>query len=377
MNNTQDSFKKGDKCFIFAKFPIDPTLFSKFPITIYPGVHFIDTPQHAFRNAGGRYVSKEENIALAEWVCPGFFLKFGMCDVCVKVDSTINEDRMSRMFWAAIASLLILKPLHISVSGAFIYGDKENGYLGRMPEKLDYRTNISLSWLKENINSMNLLNYNLSDFETSKKIFPIILNILDSEKSNPRVFFNLRSFLLGVIWEKFIYQGSLYSKLFPLIDSFAGNPAGVHAEKVSLRIGKFLSNCPTYNTSHILTEEAIINRLKYIWELHRYPELHGHIKEPLPARPTEESLNADFSSEEGVNDLYDLFEMSRLALLKMILMDSEDYQAYSKIPIPLTGVALKEAKSSNNDRDSRAKSFFSKIYKNSEVLIAYSMLKTI
>lgn len=47
------------------------------------------------------------------------------------------------MFWDAIASLIIVKPLFVNVSGAFIYGDDENGFLGRKPEKLDYRSNVT------------------------------------------------------------------------------------------------------------------------------------------------------------------------------------------------------------------------------------------
>lgn len=97
MSNTDESIEQGDKCFIFAKFPLDQALFSQLPITIYPGVHFISTPQRVFRNAGGKYVGKEENIALAEWVSPGFYLKFGVCNVCVKIDASIPTDRMDNV----------------------------------------------------------------------------------------------------------------------------------------------------------------------------------------------------------------------------------------------------------------------------------------
>ena len=367
MNNTQDSIETGDKCFIFAKFPIDPALFSKLPITIYPGVHFISTPQHAFGNAGGKYVGKDENIALVEWVSPGFFLKFGVCPICIKIDFSIPQDRMSRMFWAAIASLVIVKPLFINVSGAFIYGDDENGLLVRIPEKLEYRSNICLDWFK-NVPFINdLLVFNRFDFETASKIYPRVLQILDSGISNPRIFFNLRTFLQATIWERYMYQGSLYSKLFPFIDSFSGNPAGTHSKKVSVRIGKFLSGCICLRTKSQITENQVKNRLEYIWEVNRYPELHGHIKEPLPLqKPNQEpdSLYLDKNTDIELKELYDVFEVSRLSILKLLLLDTHDYNSYSKIPIPLTGVDPKTAKKPNAERDLLASAFFDIASKN-------------
>lgn len=376
--NTADSIEQGDKCFIFAKFPLDPVLFSQLPITIYPGVHFISTPQHVFGNAGGKYIGKEENIALAEWVSPGFFLKFGVCNGCVKIDASIPIERRDRMFRTAIASLIIVKPLFVNVSGAFIYGDDENGFLGIEPEKLDYRSNVSLDWFKNISFIYDLLDYNETDFETAGKIYSRVLHILDEGISNPRMFFNLHTFLQASLWERYICQGTLYLKLFPLIDSFSGNPPGKHSLKVSNRIGKFLSDCIYFHTENPIAEDLITNRLEYIWEIHRYPELHGHIKEPIAMQKTNqeaESLYLDTDTE--LKDLFDLFEISRLSLFKMLLLDASEYSAYSKIPVPLTGVNPKTVKKPNKERDLQATEFFGKAYINPKDLISYSPLTQI
>ena len=82
-------------------------------------------------------------------------------------------------------------------------------------------------------------------------------------------------------------------------------------------------------------------------------------------------MHSDFGK-----DLFDLFEISRLLLLKMLLLEGSDTRLYSEIPIPSMGLALNDPKAKvlNAERDSIAKSFFDKVYSNDKRICSYSDL---
>lgn len=74
MKCSRDNFAFDDRCFLFLNFKIDSSLFHQLPIELAPGISLSSTPQHALAQAAGKGSTERENIALAEWVYPGFGL---------------------------------------------------------------------------------------------------------------------------------------------------------------------------------------------------------------------------------------------------------------------------------------------------------------
>lgn len=362
--NGDNHFNKGDKCFLFSHFPLDYSLFDKLPLKICRGVSIVGTPHHALCKAAGKNADENENLALASYVYPEYALKCGSVHACIKIDKDIPDDQKDRLFWLMVGALAIVKPIFIDISGAFVYGDQD-GFICK-PERLNYRSNLSLDAIKQQCNlDHNFFRYNLHDFELVKIIFPKLLNIFRLRESSPRPFFNLMMFFQLALWEKLNYESTLFSKLFPLVDSFAGNPSYRQNEKVSSRLANFLSDVPYQLDQKQLSNEKIKNRLKYIWEIHRYPELHGHLK-----LPSSQSMSNQVQSNFNfTKDLFDLFEISRLCIYKMLLLSESDFESYSKISIPLLGVSVGDAKESNKKRDEEADLFFDKTYNNAPELI--------
>ncbi|WP_059359929.1 hypothetical protein [Parachlamydia acanthamoebae] len=76
MKSSRDQFAFDDRCFI------DSSLFHQLPIELAPGVFLASTPQHTLAQAAGKGSTERENIALAEWVYPGFGLGMGIVNAC-------------------------------------------------------------------------------------------------------------------------------------------------------------------------------------------------------------------------------------------------------------------------------------------------------
>jgi len=376
MANPDASFSSGDKCFLFSRLPFWE-LRDHLPLEIWPGVHFVQTPKHALKQSSLPDAPKEEHMAWSGWVYPGYGLPgINVWDICIKIDheAKIPAESKNLWFWMAVAALFIVKPLFISVSGAFTYGDRKTGFLGKNTERLDYRSNICLEGQRKPFQGQEVLSFKIEDFNLAKHIFPSLIRIINSQKTSPRELHNLSTFLQAAFWERLNYSSSIFSKLFPFIDSFTGNPPSNHSKKISERAGNFLSETRLWNSKGVLAKEAIKSRTQFIWEIHRYPELHGHFKEPF-------SMTSDQSREPQLyahfdKDLFDLFEISRLLLLKMMLLDDTDLHAYSQIPIPEMALAPNDerAKTLNKERDLSAQSFFARSFKCPTGLSSYSDL---
>lgn len=94
------------------------------------------TPQHALAQAAGKDSTERENIALAEWVYPGYGLGIGIVNACIKIDTSVPTNLRDRYFWLMISALYLTKPLYINISGCFSYGNEEEGFLGRTPSRI-------------------------------------------------------------------------------------------------------------------------------------------------------------------------------------------------------------------------------------------------
>ena len=376
MTTNNNAFNEGDSCYLFTAFPWHISLFNQFPLKIMEGVYLTQVPSHALAMPRNRTTTSSiyENIALAEWVASGFNLKLGPSKVCIHIKNFIPSEIRDKMFWSIIGSLFLVKPLFIHVSGSFIYGN-ENEWL-KNPGKYDLRSNFHFDTSSLNKSSNNYSEYNHQDIEKLKFVLPYFLNYYISNK-NSRYFYNVQIFLQAIIFEKLSYKSSIYSKLFPLLDSLAGNPHFAHGDKVSERLSSFLADIPFYNNCSA-SKKIINDRLLYIWSLHRTPELHGHLKEIMPPGPNFISSNQleVFPHDNDYKDLLDLADISRIAFLKTLLLEKDSLEEYFRIPIPLTGKSPKEAKKENDERDSKAKTFFAKTHKNSEMLCFYSDLSS-
>lgn len=370
---TDNAFSQGDMCFLFTQFPLDHhSIDISKPFEIHDGIYLVRTPPFDIPPDLSNK-AKARNIALTEWINPGFHLGLGMCHTSIKVNSVVPYKMRGKYFWTFITALLLVKPLFIHIAGTFIYGDAETDFINT-PGKLDLRSNLFFDLSQYKIQPQSWLSYNAQDIKMAKNLFPIILHYWNPN-NNLRLSYIIQQFQQALIFEKLHYASSIYSKLFPLVDSLAGNPKGLHHEYVSKRLGKFSTGVLSNETNKGITEEEITKRLKYIWELHRYPELHGHIKESIYPNPDIPNSSPNlFPNDENIKDLRDLAEIARVCLLKIFLLNEHDRNEYCKILIPETGKSQKEAKKNNEDRTGQADAFFGKSYSNSNELIFYSNL---
>jgi hypothetical protein len=219
MNDLDNVFLVDDRCYLFSKFVISPDLYEKLPLQLYPGIYLALTPQHALAQGAGKGASKIENVVLGAYVLPGYGLGLGICNVCIRIDTSMSTELRDRYFWFMIGALLLVKPLYIDIAGSFSYGNEEGGFI-KDPHRICLRTNISVDSFWNSDEPKNVLQYNEDDIEQAKIFFSHIIEIFKAKQDSPRPYFLLKSFFQAMIWERFNYASSIFSKLFPLIDSF-------------------------------------------------------------------------------------------------------------------------------------------------------------
>lgn len=372
MDNKTDQFFYHDSCYLFLNFKIDSSLFHQLPIEIVPGISLASTPQHALGSATGKGSTERENIALAEWVYPGFGLGMGIINACIRIDASVPTNLRNRYFWFMMSALYLTKPLYMNISGSFLYGNEEEGFLGRTPSRILHKSNISLNTFFSHSMGENLLQYTIEDLKQSAVYFTRFVEIFNSREAAPRPYYVLKAFFEATLWEHSIYASTSFSKLFPLIDSFTGNPTHKHDLKVSTRLSHFLIELPSQFRDKPLSEEEIKSRLATIWQKHRGPDLHGFLKEP--AHRSSQDSNMIPTDSQELKDLFDLMEISRLAIIKMLLLNGSSFKEYCAIPIPKRSYSSQQEKSADEcSRDELAKQFFEdKTYPHPKELLAYT-----
>ncbi len=372
MKYRDEDFSFGDRCFLFLHFKIDGSFFHKLPIELAPGIYLASTPQHALAQAAGKGSTERENIALAEWVYPGYGLGMGIVNACIKIDTTVPAHLRDRYFWLMASALYLTKPLYIKIAGGFTYGNEENGFLGRTPSRILHKSNISLDTFSSHANGENILQYNEENLKQAGVCFARFVEIFNSKKTAPRPYYILKAFFEATLWERSIYASTTFSKLFPLIDSFTGNPTHKHEKQASTRLSLFLKEVPSLLLDKPLFEEEIKSRIASIWQLHRAPDLHGYLKEPDLPSSSDSTKNLMDSGE--LKDLFDLMEFSRVAIIKMLLLDEASFQEYCQIPIPRRMYGPGNEKATDEAaREEAAKRFFeNKSYPSPEEMFAYT-----
>ncbi|MBS0606786.1 MAG: hypothetical protein JSR57_07545 [Verrucomicrobia bacterium] len=324
------SSQPDDHYLLFTHLSIAPELQGQLT-PLYPGVYLAPTPYHAVQHGAPKGSSLERHVGLGAWVYPGHGLGMGVCHSCIKVDSSIPTDQKSHYAWVMAGALYLAKPLYMHIGGSFNYSTPEDGLLGRTTNRIDHRSNISLDTFFTHVDDQNLLQYEQEDLERASKYFPLMLKILASKHQFQRAYANLRSFLKGVLWERLRYADSIFAELFSAVDSFAGNPTHKHRNKISTNLSLFLTGVPSLITNITPAPQVYIDRLQSIWDRHRGPCKHGYYKEiPFPIVHQQHSL----SNEPELKDLFDLMEINRVAIVKMLLMDAGTFHDYCQIPVP-------------------------------------------
>lgn len=288
----------------------------------------------------------------------------GQCHACLKVDPSHSVEMARRYGWAMVGALHLAKPIRVVIGGSFTYGKLEYGLLGRETNHINHRTNVCLdSFFSHDVNNKLLLQYEKEDFALAGKLFPLILNCLAQRQQMPRPYSILQLFFEAVIWERLHYANSSFSKLFPLLDAFVGNPSRHHAHRVASRLGLSLANTPSAITGKSFTSQEVETRLKAIWDDHRPPGLHGYVKDlSFPGSSSRPKITPE------IKDLFDLLEIARISVIKMLLLDPSVFQAYNEIPIP---------QKSNDDAEKRnaaSTDFFAHNYLSPKDIVAYTDL---
>jgi hypothetical protein len=344
------SLKQGDKIFLFYDFPIADELYEKLPLTITSGIQLIKSP--SLDNASGSDDIKE-NLALAGYVYPGYGLRgTKLCPVSIKIDANIHvsNEKMDLLFWSTILAFIITKPLFIHVIGFYIHG--ENGFHKGQCNRIDLRSNISLDVLAQD-NQENL-QYATENLAQVINLLPQIYNLLDSPDKHPRAYYNLVTFLAVAITEKLYLESTAFSRLFTVLDSFSGNTNNKHNVRISSRVANFIID---KSASQPVDELKLQKYLQDQWEIHRTPDIHGHVKLicPDPTQPQKNTFNLNYTE-----DLFNIFEITRFALLKMLLLPDNDFNSYSKIPLQ----KFAQQDQDQSLRNQAAETFFATNYPN-------------
>ena len=365
----------GDHFLLFTRFPIASELLQETPIQLAPDIYLASTPYHAVTRGARQGSKKEEHVGLGAWVYAGHGLGIGICHSCLKVNATVPTSTALHYAWVMAAALYLAKPLSIHISGFFDYGTPEDGLLGRTPGRIDQHSNICLDTFFSHIGDRPILHYDRKDLERASKCFPIILNIVDDPKQFPRAATTLRKFFKAVLWEKLRFADSIFGELFSSIDSLAGNPTHKHHSKIPTNLSKFLTGTPSLFTQAIPEETAIFRRLQDIWHRHRDADTHGHQKEfpfsIIAGAKIQSSQANDLNQHPEMKDLFDLMEIARAAIVKMLLLDENHFQEYCQIPIPTYVNGKEKTKSIRNDI---AATFFAKNYPSSQEVFFYTDL---
>lgn len=354
----------GDHYFLFTHFPIAGELYSQLPIPLSSGIYLASTPYHAVAHGAPVGSSPERHVGLGAWVYPGHGLGMGQCHACFKVDPSHSVDMARRYGWAMVGALHLAKPIRMVIGGAFTYGTLEDGLLGRETNHINHRTNVCLdSFFSYDLNGMPLLQYEKEDFVLAGKLFPLILNCLAQRQHMPRPYSILQLFFEAVIWERLHYASSSFSKLFPVLDAFVGNPSRHHANRVASRLGSFLANTPSAVNGQLFTSQEIELRLKAIWDDHRPPGLHGYVKDlSFPGSSSSPKITPE------IKDLFDLLEIARISVIKMLLLEPSEFQEYNQIPIP------QKVNDDAEKRNAASTDFFAHNYLSPKEMVAYTDL---
>lgn len=354
----------GDHYFLFTHFPIAGELYSQLPIPLSSGIYLASTPYHAVAHGAPVGSSPERHVGLGAWVYPGHGLGMGQCHACLKVDSSHSVDIARRYGWAMVGALHLAKPIRMVIGGTFTYGTLEDGLLGRETNHINHRTNVCLdSFFSYDLNGKPLLQYEKEDFALAGKLFPLILNCLAQRQHMPRPYSILQLFFEAVIWERLHYASSSFSKLFPVLDAFVGNPSRHHANRVASRLGSFLANTPSAVNRQLFTSQEIELRLKAIWDDHRPPGLHGYVKDlSFPGSSNSPKITPE------IKDLFDLLEIARISVIKMLLLEPSVFQVYNQIPIP------QKVNDDAEKRNAASTDFFAHNYLSPKEMVAYTDL---
>lgn len=354
----------GDHFLLYTHFPIEANLYNELPIRLADGLSLASTPYHAVARGAPEGSSSEWHTGLGAWVYPGHGLGMGQCHTCLKMDFSLSSAMGRRYGWVMAGALYLAKPIYTAIGGSFTYGTPEDGRLGRETNHINHRSNICLdSFFTCNSNDKPLLQYEKKDFALAGKFFHLILRCLEQRQQMPRLYLVLQRFLEAVLWERLHYTSSSFSKLFPALDAFAGNPPRHHANRVSRRLGLFLSDIPSIITGVPFTALEIETRLKAIWDDHRPPGIHGYIKDiTFPGSSTKPEPSTE------TKDLFDLMEITRMAIVKMLLLEPAIFQEYNQIAIP------KKVDDAAEVRTALLDTFFEKKHPSPKELGAYTDL---
>jgi len=174
-----------------------------------------------------------------------------------------------------------------------------------------------------------LLQYEKDDLALAGKLFPLILNCLEKRNQMPRSYLILQLFFEALIWERLHYARSSFVKFFSTLDAFVGNPNRRHASRAASRLGKFLANTPSAVIEKSFTSLEIETKVKAVWDYHRAPAVHGYVKDiSFPGSASQPKISGK------IKDLFDLMEIARIAIIKMLLLEPSMFQAFNQIPIP-------------------------------------------
>lgn len=349
-------FKKGDSYFLFQTLPIDVNCWVDSnnnikSVEIYEGIWIVKTPKHQLKSLN-YFPRKEENISLGDWLYHDLHMVGApIKNICIKVDSSISNP--GEYFWSAILTLYLIKPLYMHITGSFIINEGSNTkFIIKSPTLYNRKANIAFYSSMFSQPSQNWLEYDQQNLDYFKEIFPIVLQYAKQEK-NTRISQNLKSFSHCLFGNQIYYRDTLYRELFAIIDSLAGNPEHKHGKKISKQISQFLDSIEcSINSNKKTTKDQIKDRLLDIWEQFRHNKAHGSIvpeaQKPSSPKSTPYQPNID-------NNLLQLLDITRLTLLKLITLNSDDQNEYDSISYKV------------EPEKNKADIFFDKNYENKKI----------
>lgn len=134
----------GNHFLLFTRFPIARELYGKLPIQMTDEIFLAPTPYQAVARGAPVGSTSELHAGLGAWVYPGHGIGMGCCHACLKIDAYVSREQALHYAWVMVAALYLSKPLDMHIGGFFDYGTPSVGLLGRMPTRIDHRSNICL-----------------------------------------------------------------------------------------------------------------------------------------------------------------------------------------------------------------------------------------
>jgi hypothetical protein len=294
----------GDKIFLFTAFSYD---YSMLPLNIMEGVDLIKRPEE------DDLYSVSDVIRPYCYALPALSVNMPVPHVCIRISSKYsNQDEI---FWDLILALRLLKPLHIGVSGSFIYSavDKcANPALYNLFSVLNAEDIYKIS--RPEATHRPSYQYMSADFKIVAQLLKKIRSLRCKPSKNKRLLNALHSF--GSITRG---QGTTYSIIFDELFKVLGS---LFASAKSARLG--------YSVDEFFMDVQLRKKTWGKWVTLQYTNKRNKVSHGNPMYLMSGNKFSFLIGKTQYYDLFKLHEIARLSLLGFLGLSNKQLDGHSQ-----------------------------------------------